>query len=78
MNKVAFSTSHDYKSKNYPIALQFGTDVAFIIFRYSWLPKKMGPLQKKIFEIKNSKKKKFESRLLREYLIYRLKILTTY
>ena len=28
--KFAFSLSHANKSKNYPIVLKFGTDVAFI------------------------------------------------
>ena len=47
------------------------------IFRTIPLPKKIGPLRKQIFEIKNLKKI-FESRFLREYLIYRFEILTSF
>ena len=47
------------------------------IFRSSSLPQKNVPLRKKIFQIKNYKKK-FESHFLREYLIYQLEILTSY
>ena len=75
--KFAFLLSHNNKSKIYPIVLKFGTDVAFIYLQIEFVTQKIGPLRKKIFEIKNLKKN-FEPRFLREYLIYRLEILTSY
>ena len=60
---------HDNWSKNHLIFYKY-------IARSSSLPKKIGPLRPKIFEVKIFLI--FESRFLREYLIYRLKILTIY
>ena len=53
LRKFAFSLSHDNKSKNYPIVLKFGTDVAFVYLQIEFVAQKIGPLRKKIFEIKN-------------------------
>ena len=54
LKKFALSLSHVNKSKNYPIILQFGTDVAFIYLKNEFAAqKKIGPLRKKIFEVKN-------------------------
>ena len=57
LKKFLFSLSHVNKSKNYPISLKFGTDVAFIYHQIESFIQKIGPLRKKIFEIKNLKKK---------------------
>ena len=35
--KFAFSLSHDNKSKNYPIVLKFGTEVAFIYLQIEFI-----------------------------------------
>ena len=67
--------SNDNKSKNYPIVLKFGTDVAFIY--QVRCPKKSVHYEKRYLRLK-IKNKIFESRFLGEYLIYRLEILTSY
>ena len=53
LKKFAFSLSHDRKSKNYPIVLKFGTDVAFIYLQMEFDAKKNRSITKKIFKIKN-------------------------
>ena len=66
LKKFAFSLSHDNKSKNYPIVLKFGSDVAFIYLQIEFVAQKIGPLRKKIFEIKKKKKKKILNRVFSE------------
>ena len=58
LKKFSFWLSHDNKSKNYPIVLKFGTDVASDLFRSSLLPKKIGQLRKNKI-IMNSNNKTF-------------------
>ena len=74
----AFSLSHDNKSKNYPIALKFGTDVAFIYLQIEFVVQKNRSITKKVIWDEKFKTTIFESRFLREYLIDRLKLLTSY
>ena len=40
LKNFAFSLSHDNKSKNYPIVLKFGTDVAFIYLQIEFVAQK--------------------------------------
>ena len=47
LNKFAFSWSHDNKSKNYPIVLKFGTDVAFIHLQDEFVAQKNRSITKK-------------------------------
>ena len=51
--KICVLLSHDNKSKNYRIVLQFGTDVAFLYLQIVFVGQKIDLLPKKIFEIKN-------------------------
>ena len=47
LKKFAFSLSHDNKSKNYPIVLKFGTDVAFIYLQIEFVAQKNRSITKK-------------------------------
>ena len=80
LKKFTFSSSHDNKCKNYPIVVKFGIDVAFIYLQIEFVAQKNRSITKKDDKeiTKKITKKIFESCFLREYLIYRLKIITTY
>ena len=67
--------SHDNKSKNYPIVLKFGTDVAFIDLQIEFVAQKNRSITKKRYLRLNIFLKIFEQCFHREYLIYRLEIL---
>ena len=53
LKKFAFSSTHDNKSKNYPIVLNFSIDVAFIYLQIEFVAQKYRSITKKIFGIKN-------------------------
>ena len=76
--KFVFLLSHDVKGKNYPIVLKFGTAVAFIYIRIEFVAQKKSVYYEKRYLILKIFKKIFESGFLREYLIYRLEISTSY
>ena len=75
--KFAISLSHHNKSKNYPIVLKFGTHLAFMYLKIEYVAQKIGPLRKRYLRLKFFFLN-YESRFLREYLIYRFDILTSY
>ena len=47
LKKFAFSSSHDNKSKNYPIVLKFGIDVAVIYLMIDFVAQKNRSITKK-------------------------------
>ena len=47
LKKFAFSLSHDNNSKNYPIILKFGTDIAFIYLQIEFVAQKNRSFTKK-------------------------------
>ena len=47
LKKFAFSFSYDNKSKNYPIVLKFGTNVAFIYHQIEFVAQKNRTIKKK-------------------------------
>ena len=76
--KFPFLLSHDYKSKNYPIVLKFGTDVPFIYLQIEFVAQNNRSIKRNdIWDLK-LKKRNFLSRFLREYFIYRFELLNNY